>query len=288
MLMQATRRLARTTSAGLVRPIAAAQFRAAHDLAVATQGRARERLVRLAGWLAELCGWTAQEAGDREAALRWTGLAAELAGSAGDLELFAYTRVRLALISLYGHDAQRTVRLAREVPDDGVGPWVRLLAAQREAQGHALAGDARQCFAALDQAHRLRDQVQAEADPDPVTGGRATDLVAVTHGWCLYDLGRFDEATRVLDDEVARIPSTALRAWARFTTRQALSHAANGDVDHACALVGSILDAVGQVDSASLRTDLAAFARTVRRWPRRAAVRGLDGRLALALRPRPA
>jgi transcriptional regulator with XRE-family HTH domain len=279
------RRLGRTVSPASVLPTIASQTQSLRGLAEAAAGAARTRLVKLASRHAEYAGWMAQEAGDERMAVWWTAKAVDLAHAAGDDELAAYALVRRANITLYRDDAVATIelaRLAREQP--GISARVQGLAAQREAQGHALNGDYDACARALDAAADLLDRPAAPSEEPPLGSSSVPGLSALVRGWCLYDLGRTREAAAVLDQEVPRIAADSARSAARFGARRALAHAASGDLDHACDLVEETLALAGPVDSATIRLDLRRFAQTARRWQSRPRVRELQPRLAAALR----
>jgi hypothetical protein len=139
---------------------------------------------------------------------------------------------------------------------------------------------------ALERATHHLWAARAEQSDDPVIGtSHVPDPVAVVTGWCLYDLGRPQEAAAVLDREIQQIPVTAVRARVRFGVRQALAHAAAGDVDHACALAQSMIGQVATIGSATILTDVRRLATTLRRWHRNTAVSALGPALAAALHP---
>lgn len=96
-----------------------------------------------------------QESGNERAALWWTQRAVDLASAGGDRHLAGYALVRRALVTLYHDDAKETIALARQAQDNSLPPRIRGLAAQREAQGHAIAGDRDACLRTLDRARDL-------------------------------------------------------------------------------------------------------------------------------------
>jgi tetratricopeptide (TPR) repeat protein len=271
-------------------------------LASAAGTATRDRLLLLAGRCAEYAGWMAQEAGDDKGAAWWTNCATDLAAAAGDADLAAYTLVRRAEIALYRDDAARTIALAQQAQrSPGTSARVRGLAAQREAQGHAIAGDYDGCRHLLDRAAALLDaasQQPAAAGPGqvattspgqlavaspPLGSSTVPNLDEVVTAWCLHDLGRPADAAETLDHAITRIPQTAARARARFGVRRALAHADAGEVDHACGLAENLLDTVEQVDSATIRLDVGRLTRTLARWHTHQAVRDLYPRLTATL-----
>jgi hypothetical protein len=283
-LFEQVRRLGQQTSPAVVLPTAIAQTHTLRSLAAAARSPARQALLGLASRSAEFTGWMAQEAGDDRAAMWWTRTAVEMATAGGDTDLASYSLVRQALIALYRDDATRTVGLGQQAQADERAPArVRGLAALREAQGHAMAGDEYRCRHALDRAAVLLESAGADADGLVLGPTSIADLSAVINGWCLCDLGRPSLAAEILDREVARIPTATRRAHARFSTRRALAHARAGEVDLACTITHEVLDNVGLVDSATIRIDLRRLAGTLGRWHTHKAARELRTRLIPAL-----
>ncbi|MFE7810713.1 DNA-binding protein [Streptomyces sp. NPDC057433] len=228
----------------------------------------------------------AQEAGDSGASLGWTGEAAELAHAGGDPYLGSYALVRRALVTLYDGDAAGTVALARRAQSSELPPRIRGLAAQREAQGHALIGDEHDCLRSLDRARELLDSDDARSGAEPVIGTtHVSDPAAMTTGWCLYDLGRPKAAAEVLDRECRRLPAHALRTRARYGFRRALAHAASGEAEHACAIAGEFLGMMPAVPSATVNSDVRRLARELSRFRSNRAVHDLQPALARVLAP---
>ncbi|GAA3205696.1 helix-turn-helix transcriptional regulator [Actinocorallia longicatena] len=279
------RALGQVAGPGLVLPTVVAQANMLRSVAAASEGPLREGWSRLAARHAEYAGWLAQEAGNPRAALWWTGTAVRLAGEA-DPDMAAHALVRRALITLYADDGSTTAALAGRARRSPAGRRVRGLAALREAQGHALTGDALACERAADHGALLLDGASAGSDPLAL-GSAHVDVVAVTRGWCLYDLGRPAEAAAVLEEQVARIPPDAHRSLARYGARLALAHATAGERERACEVTEGVLDAAAGVDSATIRTDLARLARTLIRWRSEPRIRSLYPRLTTVLHVSP-
>lgn len=282
-MLEAARDLGQVAAPERVLPIVVGQAHALRTLARDVRGREAADVAKLSARTAEYAGWMAQESGDVAAAAWWTERAVLVATEAGDPHTAAYALVRRALITMYQGDHRATIDYAsRAQADSGTDPRILGLAAQREAQGHALAGDHTACMKALDRAARqLR---AAEAPNGPVIGtSHVPDPVAVVTGWCLYDLGRPKEAAAVLDREVARIPADAVRARTRFGVRQTLAHAATGDLERACALAESMISQAAGLGSATIRTDIRKLATSLRRWSSHPAVRALEPAFGAAL-----
>lgn len=284
--LEETRAAGRLTDARFLLPTLWAAAHTLRQLAAAARPPVQSGALVLASRYAELAGWMAQEAGDDGAALWWTGLAVRLAEAAGDDVLGAYADVRRALVALYRGDVAGTVEHARRAQARaGVPMSVQGLAALREAQGLALGGDDTECRQAIERGAECL--AQAEDDDSALSALGSTSLadpVAMTTGWCLYDLGHPAQAAEVLGREIARIPAESRRAHARFTARQALAAAAAGEVDYACELTRGFLPSARDLGSATIRHDLRQLARMFRRWPAHWEVRSIQPELDQLLR----
>ncbi|MFD4905149.1 helix-turn-helix domain-containing protein [Kitasatospora purpeofusca] len=284
------RLLGQSTDPALLLPMLTVQTHTLRELALQAGAAERVRLLGLASRYAEFAGWMAQETGDDPSALWWTTRAVELAEAGDDRDLGSYTLVRRALVTLYAGDAGATVGLAGPVADDHrLPPRIRALAAQREAQGHALAGDHAASMRGIDRANELFSRSAADGGGSgPVIGtSNLADPAAMVAGWCLYDLGRPVQAAEVLDRECPRIPAHAVRSRVRYGLRRALAHAAAGEIERACALATDLLPLVPALRSATIATDVARLNRELSRFRANRAVSGLQPAFAAALHPRP-
>lgn len=214
----------------------------------------------MAARFAEYAGWMEQERGDDASAAELTKLAVQYAAKGGDLEVEAWALVRAAELALYKGDARQTVDLARRAGKSR-STAVQAVAAQREAQGYALAGAELRCEEALDRAAEL----QRAAGESRYGTTSLADQVAIARAWAFHDLGRHAQAAEILDEQLPLIAPTALRARTRFGLRRALAHAEAGDLDHACELVAGMLDDIRQVQSATVHIDLSAFSKMLSR-----------------------
>ncbi|MFJ3881242.1 DNA-binding protein [Streptomyces sp. NPDC090077] len=282
-----SRKLGQCSDPAALLPMLESQTRHVVGLVPRVDARTRLPLLLLASRFAEFAGWMAQEAGRDRAALAWTSDAVLLAKAGGDEHLASYAFVRRALVAFYGNDAAATIGLAvRAQSNERVPPRIRGLAAQREAQGHALAGDELACMRALERARRNLADAEAEAGPGPVIGTtNLADPAAMVTGWCLYDLGSPREAAQVLDKEFRRIPPGALRTRTRYGIRRALAHAAAGEIEHSCSIARELLDVGAAAPSATVRADIQRLADELGRFRTSRAVRDLRPALAWSLKP---
>jgi transcriptional regulator with XRE-family HTH domain len=274
--------LGRQTSPAVLLESAVGQARAVHALAWENPEPMRSRLLLLAARIAEYTGWLSQESGDDRAAVWWTRQAAELGAAGGDRSLARYALVREAGVALYRQDPISTIELARRAQESGGDARIRGLAARREAQGHALAGDRDSFARAMDRAAAL---VCATVDTSayPVLGCTASDPVTLARGWSLVDLGCAAEAAVVLDKAVPRLHVADRRGRARFGVRRSLAHALAGDLEESCRTLAEVLGDAEQVDSATVRLDLRELARTLSRARGCAAVRDVYPELSRVL-----
>ncbi|MEU6735173.1 helix-turn-helix domain-containing protein [Streptomyces physcomitrii] len=277
------RQLGQVAPAQAVLPGLSAQTTALSELARASAATTARDLYALSSRFAEFTGWMAQEAGDIPSALRWTDTAVQLAQAAGDRDLRHYAQVRRGLVAYYAGQAADTIGLARSAESGALSPRVKGLAAQREAQGHALAGDHTACFRALERAGRHL-AADAGTTGEPVIGTtNLPDPAAMVTAWCLLDLGRPGESARIFDRECARIPPQATRTQARYGTRRALAHAQAGEIDLVCSLLPSLLGPLASATSATVLLDARRLNRTLARYRGNPAVRELLPELAASL-----
>lgn len=278
------RTLGQKASPALVLPTLVAQTETLRGLAVRASAATRNRLLRLTSRYAEFTGWMAQEAGSDSGALWWTDLAARLADAAGDSALVAYAGIRRALIAMYQGHGAATIAAVGDAEQSRWSPAIREQAARRVAQGYALQGDHSACLRALDRARELgASTVLAQNKAFTLGPTTMSDPLAITTGWCLFDLARWEEAVAVLAPAVADLPVEASRSRARYGSRLALAHAALGDLPQATAVTASLLDAADAADSATIRIDLRRLSRTLNRHSADPAVRALSPRLTASV-----
>ncbi|MFD3703489.1 helix-turn-helix domain-containing protein [Nocardia sp. NPDC058658] len=265
-MFEETKRLGRTSSPSLVLPVAIAQAHVAVSSAGQSAGRDRRRLLRHAARTAEFTGWMAQECGDDRGALWWTDRAVTLASAAEDDHMASYALIRRAVVSLYRGDSSATTGPTEQVlADDAIHPRIRWLAALGAAQGYAIGMDHAGAMRALDTAASLYEQVQRSEGEAHLGPSALHGRPLLIEAWCQYDLGNLPAAAALFERAMSR-PLPSDRDNARFGTRRALVHAALGEPDRASELIGPLLDVVCSVDSATIRTDLRDFARTITRF----------------------
>jgi hypothetical protein len=236
----------------------------------------RAELYRLAARFAEYLGWMAQEFGRTDWTVAFTDRATALARRAGD-DMTALRFLRIADVAMYADDPLRTIELSSRALAATEDPRVGGLAAQRLAQGHALANDRDACFRALDLSHELLRRTPADSSAARPVVGSATveDHVAMATGWCLFDLGQPRDAADILSKEVRRLPGAAHRSRARYGIRLARCYATMGEIDQACVTAEPLLRRLPSLDSATVGVDVTGLTATLRRYHTRPDVRAL-------------
>jgi transcriptional regulator with XRE-family HTH domain len=281
-LFRESRKLGQTVAPATLIPMLITQTNALRVLSTKGSHAERAHSLMLAARFAEFTGWMAQESGNDEAAIWWTDHSCDLAEAAGSPDFAAYALVRQALVTMYLHDSRSTIQLAQLAQEQTSNARILGLAAQREAQGHALAGDYDSCLRALDRA--ARHLGQSVTDDEPVLGtSTIQNPVSLATAWCLHDLGRPKEAIIVFQNELPKIPADAHRAIARYTARFALSLAAAGEIEQAALAVEPVIKIMSRVDSATIRSDLRRLAQELNRSFRQPTVQALVPRLAAVL-----
>jgi transcriptional regulator with XRE-family HTH domain len=259
---------------------------ALRELALHVDPSLSSQVLLLAARFAEYTGWMAQETGDDVGALRWTDQAVELAQRAGDQDMVAYAYVRRANIALYQQDAYGTVSFAKQAQAMNCSTRVKGLAVQREAQGHALAGDYSAFRRCIQLSAELLSANTEERTNRPILGStKIPDTVALAEGWSLHDLGRSAEAVEILTRLFDRTPKKLTRAWGRIGARLALALASIREIDRACEIVQPILVVSPVIESATIRADLRQLSRILNRWNSNPSVQRIMPALSAALTP---
>lgn len=274
------RTMARSVSPAVVFPPVLGVLQATRIEAAGADGQHRMRLMRLLGRGAELAGWLAQELGDEQMATWWTDQATEVASAVGDSDLWAYSLVRKSLLAIYRRDHRLASELATAAANcAGASSRTIWLATQRLAQCHALAGETTPSLRAVDRAMDMLSTLDEPTERDTV-------LTQLVSGWCLYELGFLDQAVTAFDAAIPLIDAGSVRLTARFSVRQALAHAAVGNVERSCHIVEDVAGDVAVVDSATIRSDLHLLANGLHRWIQRPQVAQMRAHLVSAMQGR--
>lgn len=273
----------RVGSAPLIESVRA-QLSVIERLVIAARGPVRERMLDAGGQWAQFAGWLHASAGRPQEAGRYYERALQWGGEADNRHLIA------TALSMKGHLAWLSrmpgplIGLSRAAQrDPAVSPGVRALAAQQEARGLALTGEADLMRRKLDEAAELAALAAGHPDEEPpwvyfFTPGYLT----LQRGLAYRCLGRHREAIELLRGGLDALdPDTRHTEWtAGYVLQLAVAHHALGETDHACSSALQAVRIAERTASVRLRAQLLDLhARLERDQPRHPAVRELGDRL---------
>ncbi|MFE4973092.1 hypothetical protein ACFRAR_13380 [Kitasatospora sp. NPDC056651] len=246
-------------------------------------GRARDELLTIGARTAEFLGWLNQDLGDFDQALYWSDRAMEWAQEAGDDVMSAYVLFRKSNQATAQRDAQKAVSLARAAQRSaGATLRIRALAAQQEAQGHALLGNPRFAQAKFDEAHELA------AEPDDSHADDALDLAYCTPTYvemqranCLIELGDPRTAVGMFETELQILPPIYRNDQGVYLSRLARAYAVSGEPEQAATAADRALSIAIDTESARAMSELSAAGKALQRWSAVPEVATFTGRLTL-------
>ncbi|GAB7183435.1 helix-turn-helix transcriptional regulator [Kitasatospora sp. Ki12] len=246
-------------------------------------GRARDELLTIGARTAEFLGWLNQDLGDFAQALYWSDRAMEWAQEAGDDVMAAYVLFRKSNQATAQRNTQKAVSLARAAQRSARATLrIRALAAQQEAQGHALMGNLRFAEAKFDEAHELA------AEPDDSHADDALDLAYCTPTYiemqranCLIELGDPRTAVGMFEAELRILPPIYRNDQGVYLSRLARAYAVSGEPEQAAAAADRALSIAIDTESARAMTELSAADKALQRWSTVTEVATFTGRLKL-------
>ncbi|MFJ9771992.1 tetratricopeptide repeat protein [Kitasatospora sp. NPDC101157] len=246
-------------------------------------GRARDELLTIGARTAEFLGWLNQDLGDFGQALYWSDRAMEWAQEAADDVMAAYVLFRKSNQATAQRNAQKAVSLARAAQRSaGATLRIRALAAQQEAQGHALMGNPRFAQAKFDEAHELA------AEPDDSHADDALDLAYCTPTYiemqranCLIELGDPRTAVDMFEAELQILPPIYRNDQGVYLSRLARAYAVSGEPEQAAAAADRALSIAIDTESARAMSELSAAGNALQQWRSVPEVAVFTGRLTL-------
>jgi tetratricopeptide (TPR) repeat protein len=224
------------------------------------------RLYVAAAELAQLAGFMCFDAGDHPRAQRYYLTALHAAHTASDVQLGAYVLDCMAFQSAWCHRPQEALSLLDSAQRGAVGkvrPRVMAALVAYEARAHAVAGDSRNCSAALNRAESFFDRGRGDGDPSWIYWMDEA-IVATGTGQCFAQLGQYRQAEHHLRRGIGLYDESCIRDKAVYLPSLAEVQRAQRDLDGACATARQAMELVPRVNTARA-TD---------------AVRGLRDRLA--------
>ena len=222
---------------------------------VATRGPLRSEGLRLCSRFAEFAGWLSQDAGDLDAAQRWTDRALDFTEELDDHEARAYVLMRKSGIAADRREPARCVTLAVAASHRAAeqAPRLRALTLRQAAIAQAIVGDRRASDLAAGQA------LEAAGAADTATDdfAYATEAyVTMETGVSSFHLQRHDEAAERLARAAGAWPTGFARDRGLCLARLAVVEATRGNVDVACAVGRDAVSVTRTADSARTRATL--------------------------------
>lgn len=210
------------------------------------------QLVDLAAQYAQFVAWMCIEIRDHGAGLAWYDRARDWAEEAGDANMAATTLSMKAHLAWSVHDARRCVQMAQAARwyDRQVTPGVQGMAAQMEARGHALAGDAGAARRLLDEAQELIGRAAGRPEDEP--GWMyfyGEDWFTLQRGMAELHLRNWQGAADLLSAGLAALPEWYRRDRAWYGACLASAHAGAGDAEQAGAVALAFAADVKAVNS---------------------------------------
>ncbi|MFF3852875.1 helix-turn-helix domain-containing protein [Micromonospora sp. NPDC002575] len=238
-MLAAYRRLEDTLGSTPLLPAIRTQLDLVATLVAETSGALRSQVVDLAAQWAQFGGWLYAASDRRRLAGRWYGTALEWGTEAGNADMIA------TALSMRGHLAWSERRsgpligLSAAALRQPASPGVRAIAAQQEARGHALVGEADAVASLLDQAVELNEAAGQAPDREPPwIYFHSADYLAMQRGLAYRLLGRDAQAIEYLRLGLAGLPAeSAGAAWTGpYLLRLAAALADTGEVAEALSI----------------------------------------------------
>jgi transcriptional regulator with XRE-family HTH domain len=240
----------------------------------------RARLCSLAGETAGYAGWLHWDMDDPVGAAGYFGMALGAAREADDQALAAYLAACAACQPPHRESPQRRVDQLNAVAADAATPATRVWLAAKEADAHALLGDAGACLRALD---RAQEELAAAAGDG---GERRPRFDAVDQTWLdgergasLAKLGRTSEARAILGPVLDSLGPAGERDWLWLAAALAGSHARDREPEEAARVAGAVLERAARMELAPVIELVRGMLRELCAHGPIPAVRELDERL---------
>jgi transcriptional regulator with XRE-family HTH domain len=208
----------------------------------------RARLCSLAAETAGIAGWLRWNVDDAAGAAWYFGTALDAAREGGDRALAAYLAGSAACQPPYRETPRRRLDLLRDIGWSDATPATRAWLAAKEADAHALLGNADGCLRALDRADRALDgPARAGEAPRPRTDAIDRIWLDGERGASLARLGRTAEARQILRAVLDRLGEEKERDRLWLGTALASTYAQDGEPEEACRVAGAVLERAAEM-----------------------------------------
>jgi transcriptional regulator with XRE-family HTH domain len=208
----------------------------------------RARLCSLAAETAGIAGWLRWNVDDAGGAAWYFGAALAAAREGGDRALAAYLAGSAACQPPHRETPRRRLNLLRDVAWSDATPATRAWLAAKEADAHALMGDAAGCLRALDRAERALDEAPgAVAARRPRTDAIDRTWLEGERGASLAKLGCAAEARRILQGVLDRLGEEKERDRLWLGTALASTYVQDREPEEACRVAAAVLERAAEM-----------------------------------------
>ncbi len=203
----------------------------------------RARLCSLAAETAGCAGWLRWDMDDPGGAARYFAAGLDATREAGDRALAAYLAGSAACQPPYRERPWKRLHQLEAAGWPDATPSTRTWLAAKQADAHALLGDAGGCLRALERAEHALGEVPGEGE------SRRPRFSAVDHVWLdgergasLARLGRTSEARATLQSALARLAPANERDRLWLGTALASTYVQDGEPEEACRVAADVLE----------------------------------------------
>lgn len=199
--------------------------------------------------------YMALDDGDLAAAQRGFVQGLGLAKLSGDRALGSYILSNMGAQYILVGDGRSGAQMARagwSTAPRSIPPTLLARLHTTEARGHALAGDARECFEALRRAEEELCRANPDTDPEWIATAAtspAHHAGSIMH--CLFDLGRYRDAARHAS-RALDLPPANTRTRALHEILYARVLAGQGELEQSLHLAGQVMTAASRLRSRRL------------------------------------
>ncbi len=203
-------------------------------------------LNRLAGQLAQTCGWTRFDIGNQDQAGALWNQALKHAKAAGDRDMISSIVADFAYQGLWTNNAEESVRLLEGALARPMHATVRSLLHLRKARAHAALGEAASCRHHLTKSEAELARTSAEAPPSWAAWMSEADI-EIDGGRCLIDLGEQAPGMKRIDRGLSLLTKPRSKTYAVFQTYRAEALLHQGQVEEAASVLSSALETARQI-----------------------------------------
>lgn len=258
-------------------------------LAADATGQVKDELYRSVGFLVDIAGWGAFDAGHHDVARNYFQLALYCAEQVNDWGLRANVLSDMARQAIYvgrPDDGLSLIELA-QVRQDRQTPTVRAMLSVVRARTLAKVNRGEECYGAVIAAEDHFSNQNTSDDPPWITYFNAADL-AGDGGHALLDVAlvgaHVDDARDRLRQSVESYSTTQARARAFSLGKLAILELRVGDASHGIGYAEQALDAEASLKSRRAKDDLVDVNKALARRPKLTGTSELRSRITQALK----